>query len=266
MNGSCTQPRNLLYCDCEEVNIGFRAPTIHSRRADTMAWERTPKGRSCPCNGDLVKQRRLRRRWTQENLADITGFSVRLIAKAEAGGSLHPDTIEVLAAALSTATDPLFPEDLIADPKQLALEFLKQLKLHQGQVVSKCHQFLAEEVRFVMPGNPDILPFAGRHVGVDAMDQACFKFFEAMEIPKLELWRTEFVVCEGNEVVTGQWIPGQVRGLAQKGFMVATPALIVNRIVFARGKIVTYDDYFLHHEAEQAFLEQKQLLHSTAAS
>jgi transcriptional regulator with XRE-family HTH domain len=225
-----------------------------------MAWEKAPKGRSYPCNGDLVRRRRQQRRWTQEDLADITNYSVRLIAKAEAGGALHPDTLERLAAALSVPSDPLFPEDLITNPKQLALEFLKQLKLHRGQVVSKCQHFLAPEIRFNMPGNPDVFPFAGRHLGIDAMDRACQKFFETIEIVRPDLWRTEFAVCEGNEVVTGQWIYAQLRGLADQGIVTADRTLVVNRMIFVRGQIASFDDHYPHEETEKAVIEQQKRL------
>jgi len=227
-----------------------------------MAWEKTPKGRSYPCNGDLLRRRRQQRRWTQEDLADITKYSVRLIAKAEAGGSLHPDTLERLAAALSSPADPLCPEDLITNPKQLALEFLKQLKLHRGQVVSKCQHFLAPDIKFFMPGNPVIMPFAGHHVGLDATDRACGGFFQMMEIPQPEIWRTDFAVCEGNEVVTGQWICAQLQGLADRGIMVGRPTFVVNRMTFARGKIVSFEDYFAYEEAELEVVEQRKLLRS----
>lgn len=225
-----------------------------------MAWEKSPNGRSYPCNGDLLKRRRQQRHWSQEDLADITKFSVRVIAKAEAGGSLHPDTLERLAAALSEPAAPLFPEDLIVNPKQLALEFLNQLVTHRAQVVSKCQHLLAENVQFFMPGNPDILPFAGLHVGLDAMNRACGKFFETLEIPNPVLWKTEFAVCEGNEVVTGQWILAQLRGLGDQGLMVGRPNLVVNRMIFERGKMVSFADYYLHEEVEIEVLKQRKLL------
>lgn len=227
-----------------------------------MPWERTPRKRSYPCNGDLLKQRRQRRDWTQEDLAGICQYSVRLIAKAEAGGTLHPDTLERLAAALSTPADPLFPEDLASDPKKLALEFLKHLKQDQAQVVSRCQHFLADDIKFFMPGDPAILPFAGHHRGLDEMDRACAAFFGVMEFPRLDEWQTEFAVCEGNEVVVGQWVPGQLRGLSAKGVDVANKMLVVCRMVFERGKIVTFNDYFAHEATESAVLEQQKLLKS----
>jgi transcriptional regulator with XRE-family HTH domain len=227
-----------------------------------MSWENPPKGRSFACNGELVRQRRRLRRWTQEDLADVTKLSVRVIAKAEAGGALHADTIEDLATALSMPETPLFPEDLISNPKQLALEFLQQLKSSRGQVVAKCQHFLDENIRFVMPGNPETMTFAGCHRGLAAMDKACAAFFEVLEITKPELWRTEFAVCEGNEVVTGQWLTGQLRGLSEKGIVIAGAALVVNRMVIERGKIVSIDDYYLHLEAEKELAKQRELLHA----
>lgn len=225
-----------------------------------MAWQDLPKKRGYPCNGALVRHHRRLRRWTQEDLADVTKFTTRLIAKAEAGGNLHPDSIEILAAALSTSESPLYPEDLIVDSKQLALDFLQSLKLHQGQVVSNCQHLLAERIEFLMPGNPDIIPFAGKHLGLDEMDRACSSFFETLEIIDPQLWKVEFCVCEGSEVVVGQSLQAQLKGLQAQGISLAVPVFIVNRFLFERGKLVRLDDYYNVLDTERELDRQRTML------
>jgi transcriptional regulator with XRE-family HTH domain len=225
-----------------------------------MAWEKTPTQRSYRCNGDLLRQRRRQRGWTQEELAEVTKFSVRLIAKAEAGGNVHPDTAEVLASTLSTPEIPLFPEDLVTHPKELALEFVQLLKTHQSEVVSQSRHILADDVRLVMPGNPEVLPFAGDYVGIDEVDRACRLFFETLECVDLDSSEVDFAVCEGQEVLVGYRMTGQIRGLTAKGIHSAIPMLVINRMRFSRGRICLIHDYFQESHAEKEALAQKALL------
>ncbi|MCA9167105.1 MAG: helix-turn-helix domain-containing protein [Planctomycetales bacterium] len=225
-----------------------------------MSQQPPPSKRSHPCNGDLLRSRRFQREWTQEQLAAAADLSVRLIAKAESNGRLRFDTLALLASVLSTSEKPLYAEDLISDPKALALEFIDNLREHQGDVVSHCRHFLDEDIVFFMPGDPSILPFAGRHVGIEAMDRACRIFFETLEVPDLSRWVTEFVVCDDNQVIAAQWIPAQLRGLAEKGIDATKAELVVYRMVFQRGKIVHFDDQYSANSAEAETLMQRAIL------
>lgn len=225
-----------------------------------MAWEKPPTERSYRCNGNLLSQRRRQRGWTQEELAARANFSVRLVAKAEAGENLQPDTVDVLASTLSTAGNPLFPEDLVTHPKELALEFVELLKTHQGEVVSKCRHFLSDDILFVIPGDPEIFPFAGRYVGIEEFDRGCRLFFETIEIVDLDCWKVEFAMSDGTDVVVTYTVAGQLHGLAERGINTAIPMLVINVMKFRRGRIVELHDYYQVPHAEKEAVAQKELL------
>ncbi len=85
-------------------------------------------------NGELVAFYRNQKNWTQETLSGESGLSVRVISKAEKGGSLEWNTISSLANALSSPTQKVHPDDLITDPRALAAKVFSQL----CQVRRKC--------------------------------------------------------------------------------------------------------------------------------
>ena len=219
----------------------------------------TPQMQSCPCNGTLLRQRRQLRGWTQEELAERSGFSVRLIAKAEADGAIHADTVEVLAKTLSTSELPLYPEDLVCDPKRLTLEFIKNLEVHKENVVDACRHFLSEDIVFTMSGDPKVLPFAGEHRGIEAMDRACRLFFATLEIRNTE---TLQVVAEGNEVVACFRMHGGIPGVDpdQSTLLIPSATLVVYRLTFAKGKLVQFEDEFEADRAERGLQIQREFL------
>ena len=218
-----------------------------------MTWDGSQRERSYTCNGELLRERRMSLGWTQEVLAEKSGYSVRLIAKAEASNSVRASTIEHLAETLSTQQDTLLPADLVTNPKELAAEFVRNLLDHEGDVAQKSRHFLADDILFTMPGNPEILPFAGVHVGIDAMDKACRLFFETLVLRSLE---TLALVAEGNQVVACLRATAGLRGLPEE---YDGPALLVLRMTFERGKIVRFHDDYDADRAEQAITVQREL-------
>lgn len=215
-----------------------------------MPWKNKPKQRNCPCNGSLLKERRLLRGWTQEELADKSGFSVRLIAKAEAGGSVSTETIDSLAETLTTEKHPLFPEDLAANPKQLMLELLGNLDKHREEFVAKSRHLIADNVVFVMAGEETNLPFGGEYHGFEAWDKGVREFFNFLELETITI---ESIHAEGNEVVACLRIVGWVRELGRPDDIELRPALIINKARFERGKVVWFlDDFQADSAADSA--------------
>jgi transcriptional regulator with XRE-family HTH domain len=83
--------------------------------------------RSCACNGNMVRYYREKQGMRQIDLAHISGYSVRLIGKAEAGKPIRIETIEDLADALSSDEFPLGSHDLISHPEQTAHSYFENL-------------------------------------------------------------------------------------------------------------------------------------------
>ena len=214
-----------------------------------MPWSEPPQQKSYVCNGQLLKTYRQRRKWTQEQLAAECDLSVRVIAKAEGGGSLHPDTLDRIAAALSEPDDGIHPEDLASNPEAIVREFLGNLKEHRGDVVPNSRHLLSDDIVYIMPGDPDALPFAGEHLGVEAADRSVRAFFDMVEITDPDEWTTEMVSCHGQEVIAVQLVRGQLKGLSEVSDKPPPPTLVVYRMVVQRGKIVVFDE---HYPAEMA--------------
>lgn len=75
-----------------------------------------PRPPGIPADGDALRRLRAARGWTQEHASETAGVSVRLLRKAERGGTLDHASLALLAAAYSTPAALLAPHDLCRDP------------------------------------------------------------------------------------------------------------------------------------------------------
>lgn len=60
---------------------------------------------------DLIRRERMRRGWTQQQLAEISGLSLRTVQRVEGQGSASQETISSLAAVLEVPRDDILPLD-----------------------------------------------------------------------------------------------------------------------------------------------------------
>jgi len=217
-----------------------------------MPWSERPAERSVPCNGELVRHHRNRRGWTQPELAKESGYTTRLIAKAESGGALDCDTIETLADTLSTEPTSVYPEDLVYFPKLIARKILENYAEHERDCAIHCQQYLAEDFVLVVPGDPAILPFAGEYKGFAGFDEFWENFFSVMRrYDKRVIIDSMRVIAEGNEVVV---MTNEIAAhVAQKE--TATPTPIGFIFEFERGKLKRLEDHFDAASAQQRVLE-----------
>lgn len=111
---------------------------------NASGWSNGPGKSSLPINGDLMRDLRKARGWTQEQLAALAGYSPRLIRKAESGSSVKSDTIEVLAAALSTPEAPVSPETLVSDPLGMVRAFAVAYAYDERQLAAKPNRSLPQ--------------------------------------------------------------------------------------------------------------------------
>jgi transcriptional regulator with XRE-family HTH domain len=150
-----------------------------------MAWQVTPNDRSFCCNRELLATIRKSRGWTQQQLANASGYSERLIRKAEAGNSISADTIADIAEALSQPDRTIFPEDLISDPLELAKNFVKAWYTYQSKAATQVRHFLDDAFVFELVGDAaEGIPFAGRYVGFEGLNRFFELFFTYVEVPE----------------------------------------------------------------------------------
>jgi hypothetical protein len=126
---------------------------------------------SIPCNGRLLRYYREQRGWTQIELAVRAGYSERLVRKAESDGTIRPESLEVLALALSTPQQKLQAGDLTTDPLAVAQAFIRGYLQHGVDSAHRCAHLFAPDVVNVIHTDADNLAFGGEFHGVDGLDQ-----------------------------------------------------------------------------------------------
>lgn len=205
-----------------------------------MGWSTTNLKRAYACNPDILRQLRESRGWTQRELAIRSGYTDRLVSKAESGRSVSAHTVEVLAETLSTPDQPIYPEDLIFDPVARAKDYIKSFYCHQREVVAKIRHFLDDEVVYRIAGDPALIPFAGEHRGIEAVERLMELFFSLLEVPENhdpEPWYR--YMGQGNEVII--WGESWIHPI---GSPMTKPIGVTIRMVFRKGKLVLFDDVF----------------------
>ncbi|QDU55500.1 helix-turn-helix domain-containing protein [Aeoliella mucimassa] len=136
-----------------------------------MGWKKRPPESSLSCMGDVLRRYRKRRGWTQDELAIRSGYSLRLVRKAEAGQPVNIDTIEILAEALSTSDDPLPPEDVVAAPGLIVQAFFERFQKHGVEVGENVDDIVSPNFRFWVAGDESLLPFAGTWHGYEGLSK-----------------------------------------------------------------------------------------------
>ena len=202
-----------------------------------MSWTRSELKRSYPCNPELIKFLRERKKWSQKKLAKESGYCERLICKAESGGSIASATIEVLAKTLSTEDMKVFPEDLISDPVALTKKFIQAAHTLQGDMVKGVEHFTDHngEFNFVQCGRGD---YAGYYKGINELDIAVQKFFAAQSFVEGQDYEGNYSYYgDGNNVVA--WGQSQVCD-AQSGETFHLNVTL--RMSYEKGKLCRIED------------------------
>lgn len=222
-------------------------------------WKYKPeKPGSVPCNAEILRFFRNQRGWTQEDLANFSRCSPRVVAKAEKGDNVKADTLEAFSDALSTPAVTVHPEDLAMSPQSLVMEFLNLYAQYEHEVVAKCRHFLAEHMSAFVAGDPKILPFAGEWSGIDGFDQLWRAFFKHLVRPDKTLaTRPVKLVSQGNTAMA--LIYERVNG---PGLPQGDPVPVTLLFTFERARIVRFEDHFDHHSAAESYQRLIQRMQS----
>lgn len=205
-----------------------------------MTWASNGRKRSYACNSELLCYLRERKGWTQRELASVSGYSERLISKAEAGRPISRDTIADLAESLSSAEETIYPEDLVCDPVMLAKEYFSALHTQQKDIVAAIRHFLDDEIVYRIQGDPAEIPFAGEHRGIAAVERAYEIFFSLLEVPEGYDHDAGFsFLGQGNVVIV--WGSSWIHPI---GVPMSEPLKLVHRMHFRRGKMHLFEIIF----------------------
>lgn len=116
-------------------------------------WKENARLDALTCRREILQQLRRAKGWTQARLAEVVGYSERLISKAERGEPLALSTIEDLAMALSTEERQIYPEDLVTDPLLRTREIALLLQQHRQAAANQLENWLDEEVALHVAGH-----------------------------------------------------------------------------------------------------------------
>jgi transcriptional regulator with XRE-family HTH domain len=205
-----------------------------------MNWNKNEIKKSWPCNGDLMRYIREKRGWTQQDLADKSGYSKRLVSKAESGSSISAAAIEIFAETLSSDVEKWIAEDLTCDPLTFAKRYAEAIYTKQAGTYSAIESMLHPECVFYIAGDPGIIPFAGCHKGLRQIESALELMFIVLEIPDDHDYRPWYTfAANGNE----SYLWGKT-WIHPKGNPFDEPMDIQHRFVFQEGKLILLEDRF----------------------
>ena len=205
--------------------------------------------RNVEANGELIRQIRRRLGWTQTDLAKKAGYSERLISKAEAGKSVAASTLKDICSTFAEAGAEITIDDVAFDPVAKAREFIKGMYIHKADVIDQCQDFISDDVIVDINGDPNIFPFAGHHVGIEAARNAFRAFYSVLQPPEdmSELDAFQFVSTGTGVVVWGDTWTHPI------GRPITEPVRLAIRMDFRNGLLVHFDDRFDVSTAEPHF-------------
>ena len=70
-------------------------------------------------DAQLIRNERLKRAWSQEQLAQVSGLGLRTVQRIENGGNASLETVKALAAVLELPVDSLLAQALVLNPAPL---------------------------------------------------------------------------------------------------------------------------------------------------
>jgi len=128
-----------------------------------------------------IRHYRRQRGWTQRELARRSGFSERLIRKAEDGAEVRLSTLQLLAKTLSTPELKVTADNLRRDPMTVAQMFVRGYLAHRAEVGRRCAHLFHTDIVMAIHADPSALSFAGEFHGIDGIDRMIRTAYEQFE-------------------------------------------------------------------------------------
>ena len=214
-------------------------------------------GRSVQINASSLRRIRRSIGWTQTELAKRSGYSERLIRKAEHGGPLDLSTVRDIAQALSLSSTPVKIGDLVQDALAIAQLWVRALNEQGRKMVLTVRPFLAPDFVFHCPGDPKPAPFIGTWTGAEGFKAFLDSYFTVFRRIKNE----NVTFTTGTDLVSARW---QEIGYVQD--LLVGPVRINMHFHFKHGLITRIDDEYDITGAEKTKMEVESMLRSRVNS
>jgi transcriptional regulator with XRE-family HTH domain len=159
-----------------EWPYGAFASSTEQRSTD---WNMSNKKLSLPVNGSALLTNRQSRGWSQEELSRRSGYSVRVIRKAEAGGTLKIETLQTLCEALSITGGQVTLKDLTCDTLSIAKQVVESYDVYGVEMLKHCGHLMTNDIVYDIHADPARVPYAGAWHGLDGF-QKCLDIFYSM--------------------------------------------------------------------------------------
>ena len=187
-------------------------------------------------NGPRIRELRRLRGWTQLTLASRTGYSERVVRKAERGKPIRHDVLATIAQALSTPGEPVTVAMLTSDPVQIVRRFYEAYDVHEREMLAHVQDLLAPDVRFVFRADPERNPLSGTWEGLRGIQAYLDKFFGMFVRENKGDQNPQYA---GN----GQQVVASFTEIVRHGDIVAPPVWIHLVFSLQEGRIVLLEDF-----------------------
>ena len=137
----------------------------------------TPKARCQAVNGSMLRSFRVQLGWSQVELGHRSGYSERVIRKAEAGGSLRFQTIQDLAMTMSVNGQAVSFQDLTIDLESIARRFVESYDSLGCDMLIACSNIFADDFVFNFSADANHSAFAGLWQGISGFQEFLNRFF-----------------------------------------------------------------------------------------
>ncbi len=150
-------------------------------------------------NATTFRGRRKLLGWSQAELGQRSGYSERVIRKAEAGGSLRLQTIQDLASAMSVDGHAISFLDLTIDLESVASRFVDGYDSLGRGMLHSCGDIFADDFAFNCPADPNQVTFAGIWQGLSGFQEFLNRFFDTFT-RKNGILKPVYMVCDDRVV------------------------------------------------------------------
>jgi transcriptional regulator with XRE-family HTH domain len=128
-------------------------------------------------NTQVLRELRVKRGWSQRELAEKAGYTDRLVRKAEFGGKLDVETIRNIAEALSTLEEKITLDLLTSDVLSIAKTFMQLFDELGAGMVPAIEHYIAPDFVMHVTSAVESLSIHGTWVGQQGFQEFLNLFF-----------------------------------------------------------------------------------------